>query len=195
MRDYSINKISTILTPALAIYTDIVEHNIDRTLHLLEKSPERWRPHVKTAKLRRIMQMLTDRKVAAFKCATTAELVTACESGASDVLLAFPVIGANALRVMHISQAFPHVAVSVLADSMVHIEQWHGSNIGIFVDVNPGMNRTGVQANAEQIVQLARCIEKTKLVFRPFPVPSLIQVFGTLNSCTEFPLAQLFMEI
>jgi D-serine deaminase-like pyridoxal phosphate-dependent protein len=47
------------------------------------------------------------------------------------------------------------------------VRQWQGSRVGLFVDINPGMDRTGVeQAHAEQIVALARTIANSGLDFR-----------------------------
>ena len=61
--------------------------------------------------------MLVERGVRNFKCATTLELLVACRSGAADVLLAFPVMGANARRVREIADQFPDIRISVLAEN------------------------------------------------------------------------------
>jgi D-serine deaminase-like pyridoxal phosphate-dependent protein len=101
--DYLIKESSTILTPALAIYVDMVEHNIKTTVGLLSGNANRWRPHLKTVKLSYVMKMLVGHGVMAFKCATTLELLKACEAGARDVLLAFPAVGPTASRVVEIA--------------------------------------------------------------------------------------------
>jgi D-serine deaminase-like pyridoxal phosphate-dependent protein len=154
---YALRGIERVLTPALAIHRDRVAQNIATTLRLLDGDASRWRPHVKTAKLAYTMRMLREAGVRQFKCATTLELATACEAGAEDVLVAYPVIGPSAERVRAIARQFPAVAVSVLVDNATALAGWHGTEIGIFVDVNPGMNRTGVeQEHADAIVELAR---------------------------------------
>ena len=92
-----------------------------------------------------------------FKCATTLELLVACRSGATDVLLAYPTMGANARRVQEIAQQFPDVRISVLAENEEQARQWSGSGVGIFIDINPGMNRTGIdQSQSEKIISVAR---------------------------------------
>src|SRR5580704_17050128 len=78
-----------VLTPALVVYPEIVASNIARTLHLLGGDPDRWRAHIKTAKLAYTLRMLVERGVRSFKCATTLELLVACDSGVADVLLAY----------------------------------------------------------------------------------------------------------
>lgn len=156
-----------IMTPALAIYPDAVEANIAATLRLLGGDPDRWRPHVKTAKIAAVMRLLVDRKVRQFKCATTLELMTACAAGATDVLLAYPAMGANAQRVRAISGDYPHVAISVLVESAEQLRQWRDTRIGIFLDINPGMNRTGIpQEDAPRIFALAKIIAAAGLRFR-----------------------------
>jgi D-serine deaminase-like pyridoxal phosphate-dependent protein len=164
---YKIHEIDNILTPALLIYRDLVTANIETTLRLLDHDANRWRPHVKTAKLSYVMKMLTARGVKTFKCATSLELLTAIRAGATDVLVAYPVIGANATRIRQIACEFPHVSVSVLVDHPRQVEGWRGSEISIFVDINPGMNRTGVeQDHAANVVELARTVRDAGLKFR-----------------------------
>jgi D-serine deaminase-like pyridoxal phosphate-dependent protein len=167
MLDYSLSSLDPILTPALAIYLDAVENNIQFTLDLLGGDPNRWRPHVKTAKIGAIMRMMVERGVVNFKCATTLELLTACRSGAADVLVAYPLVGANAQRVRDIAAEFPNVRVSALVENSEQVRQWQGSRVGLFVDINPGMDRTGVeQERADQVVTLARLIGEIGLEFR-----------------------------
>jgi hypothetical protein len=55
---YEIASVRKVMTPALAIYLDVVDSNSQRTLQLLNGNPERWRPQVKTAKLDAVMARL-----------------------------------------------------------------------------------------------------------------------------------------
>src|SRR5437762_318792 len=48
---YRVSDLDDVLTPALVVYPEMIERNIARTLHLLDGQAERWRPHIKTAKL------------------------------------------------------------------------------------------------------------------------------------------------
>ncbi len=164
---YEVSAIADVLTPALLFYPEIISANISRTVELLGGNPDRWRPHIKTAKLGYTLRMLVARGIRNFKCATTLELLVACQCGAADVLLAYPSVGANALRVREIAAQFPQVRISVLAENAEQLQQWRGSDVGIFLDINPGMNRTGIDQNdAGQVVALARAITATNLHFR-----------------------------
>jgi len=166
-RRYEIAGIEDVLTPALVLYPEIIAANIERTLELLAGNADRWRAHIKTAKLGYTLRLLVERGVRNFKCATTLELLVACQSGAKDVLYAYPAMGANALRAREIAEEFPDVRISVLAESDEQVRQWRDSRVGIFLDINPGMNRTGIeQSRREQIISLARAIVDAGLEFR-----------------------------
>jgi D-serine deaminase-like pyridoxal phosphate-dependent protein len=92
-----------------------------------------------------------------FKCATTLELLTACQAGAADVLLALAVSGGNARRVTEIAEKFPKTRISVLVESAAQVAVWRGTRVGVFIDVNSGMNRTGISGErAADVIQLAR---------------------------------------
>jgi len=164
---YAVSGIEDVLTPALLLYPDVIASNIDRTLDLLAGDANRWRVHIKTAKLAHTLRMLVERGVRNFKCATTLELLTACRSGALDVLLAYPAMGANARRTQEIAEQFPNVRISVLAENEAQVLQWRDSRVGIFLDINPGMNRTGIdQSQPGKIIELARAITAAGLAFR-----------------------------
>ena len=121
---YRVSAIDDVLTPALVMYPDVIASNIEQTLNLLSGDADRWRVHIKTAKAENTLRMLLDRGIRNFKCATTLELQVACRSGAADVLLAYPVMGANARRAGEIAQQFPDARISVLAENEEQVRQW-----------------------------------------------------------------------
>jgi len=164
---YRVSNIEDVLTPALMVYPEIISSNIAKTLHLLDGDANRWRVHVKTAKLEYALHMMAERGVLNFKCATTLELLVACRSGAKDVLVAYPMVGANARRVSEIADAYPHVRISILAENDDQVRQWQGTRVGVFLDINPGMNRTGIeQRDGAEVARLARAVMDADLEFR-----------------------------
>jgi D-serine deaminase-like pyridoxal phosphate-dependent protein len=164
---YRVSDTDNVLTPALVVYPEIIESNIAWTTHLLGGDADRWRAHIKTAKLAYTLRMLVERGCRNLKCATTLELLVACRSGAADVLLAYPVVGPSARRVHEIADQFPDVRISVLAENAEQVQQWQDSRIGVFLDINPGMNRTGVeQKHGDRVVRLVREVRCAGLEFR-----------------------------
>ena len=167
--DLNLYKFDTgrLLTPALAIYPELVRHNIRRMIDVLGGQACRWRPHLKTVKVAAMMKLLVAEAINTAKCATTRELLVACESGFSDVMVAFPHTGTNAGRVAQIATENPDVRVSTLIESPEQIAIWKDTPVGIFIDINPGMDRTGIErARVNDIVEQARAIEAAGLEFR-----------------------------
>jgi D-serine deaminase-like pyridoxal phosphate-dependent protein len=141
---YRVSRIEAVMTPALVVYPEIIASNIERTVELLGGDAGRWRVHIKTAKLGYTVRMMVERGIRNFKCATTLELLVACQCGAADVLLAYPSIGANARRVR---------------ENEEQVEGWRGSRVGVFLDINPGMNRTGIEESRRgEVISLVRAI-------------------------------------
>jgi D-serine deaminase-like pyridoxal phosphate-dependent protein len=175
------------LTPALLIDRDRVQHNITATLQVLGGDRNRWRPHVKTAKLGYTMRMLADAGVRQFKCATSLELSVACQAGAQDVLVAYPLTGANAARVRQIAAEHQDAAISVLVESASQIAQWRGSAASLFVDVNPGMNRTGVpEDDTDAILRLCQSIASSGVRFRGLHYyDGHLSKYSIAERCTE----------
>jgi D-serine deaminase-like pyridoxal phosphate-dependent protein len=164
---YRVANDEDVLTPALVVYPEIVACNIQAMLRLLDGDGGRWRVHIKTAKLSYTLRMLIESGVRNFKCATTLELLVACESGAQDVLVAYPLVGANARRVREIAEQFPKVRISILAENAEQLRQWPGSRVGVFLDINPGMNRTGIEQERQQeVLRLARMAAQAGAEFR-----------------------------
>lgn len=165
LTEYLLEDSGGLLTPALLLYADAVDHNIAVTIRVAG-GVERWRPHVKTAKLAWTMQRLLDHGLQAFKCATTRELDLLCQLGAQDVLLAYPVVGANARRVAAVAAAAPATRVSVLVEDVAQLAQWQATPVSVFLDLNSGMDRTGLTATADQVIALARAVHDHGLTLR-----------------------------
>jgi D-serine deaminase-like pyridoxal phosphate-dependent protein len=165
-RAYRISGIERMLTPALLVYGAVVDSNIAAAIQHAGGTPGRLRPHVKTAKLQRVIRRFVDFGITQCKCATTREFEIACASGMRDVLVAYPMMGRNAQRIQQLSAGYPDVAVSVLVDHPEQIKQWNPS-VGIFLDVNPGMDRTGIgSAQTEEVLKLVRAIQDSGRTFR-----------------------------
>src|SRR6267143_6223110 len=58
---YRVSSIEELLTPALALYPEILISNVERTLDLLGGDPNRLRVHIKTAKMSYTLSILLER--------------------------------------------------------------------------------------------------------------------------------------
>jgi D-serine deaminase-like pyridoxal phosphate-dependent protein len=159
-------ELTNIITPVLAIYPDVIDNNIDAMRKVLGGDVGRWQPHIKTSKLLSTMMQLCSRGVRRFKCATTLELLTACRAGAEEVLVAYSSDGPRAQRIQEIAAEYPSVAVAATVENEAQVGQWIGSGARLYIDINSGMNRTGIEIDREnEILALARLIVRSGIRF------------------------------
>lgn len=163
---YRLAREDDLLTPALLVFPAIVNANVRAVVGLLGGAADRWRAHVKSAKIPSVMRQLTAAGVVNLKCATPLELRVACEAGARDVLVAYPVVGPAVARVASIAREHPATRVAALVEHEGAVEAWRGAGVGLFVDVNPGMDRTGIPDTAvDRVIETARAIDAAGIRF------------------------------
>jgi D-serine deaminase-like pyridoxal phosphate-dependent protein len=146
---YRVADAANIPSPALLVYPERVERNLERMIALAGGAP-RLRPHAKTHKMREVLVRLLALGVTRSKCATIAEAELAASVGVPDVLLAYPLTGPNLARWAALVRAFPGMRFSVTADSASAVEALSGvgrelaAPIDVLLDLDVGMHRTGV---------------------------------------------------
>ena len=151
-----------LFSPALVVYLDRVRDNLRAMLVHTGGHPERWRPHVKTSKIPAVWSELARAGVHHYKCATAREAahlldVLAAEDVAqADVLLAYPLVGPELARLGELAGRHPDARLSILCEDPDAVDALP-AGLSIFVDVNPGMNRTGIPlAETDTILAVAR---------------------------------------
>ncbi|HEY9045756.1 MAG TPA: D-TA family PLP-dependent enzyme [Ohtaekwangia sp.] len=146
---FTINNIEQVDTPALAVYPDRIKENI-RILKTFVPDVTRLRPHMKTNKSPEVAKMLISEGITQFKCATIAEAEMLADAGAKDILLAYQPVGPKAERLAELTAKFPNTIFACLVDTIAtarHISnvfEKHASTIKVYIDLNVGMNRTGI---------------------------------------------------
>jgi D-serine deaminase-like pyridoxal phosphate-dependent protein len=146
---YTIADPSDLPTPALVVYPELVRKNVAELVRVAG-SPGRLRPHAKTHKTREATRMLLDAGVTKHKCATLAEADMLAGCGAPDVLVAYALVGPNPARLAGLAAKYPGTRFSALIDHPVHAAALSeafaakGLAVEFFVDLNVGMNRTGI---------------------------------------------------
>ena len=159
---YSINNIDAIDSPALVVYPGRVRENIAKAIQMVG-DVSKLRPHVKTNKMTEVCQLMMDAGITKFKCATIAEAEMLAQIGAPDVLLAYQPVGPKMERLVKLIQAYPNTRFSCLIDSKEIAAQLSGLckqkgiSLPVFIDVNNGMNRTGIAP--QQVMDLLREIK------------------------------------
>lgn len=167
---YAVDDANNIDSPALFVYKDRVKENI-RLLKSMVNDVHILRPHVKTNKMAEVCSMMLEEGITKFKCATIAEAEMLATIGAPDVLLAYQPVGPKAERFANLIKAYPSVHFACLTDneeSAKHISkvaEVNGIVINVFIDLNIGMNRTGiVPEKALPLVAFILSLKNIKLV-------------------------------
>ena len=147
---YLIDEVDRLDSPALVFYQERMTANIEklkRSIHHIN----RLRPHVKTHKTIEITLQLLAAGITKFKCATIAEAEMLGISKAPDVLLAYQPTGPKIDRFIQLIKTYPATSFSCLIDNefslkaIAHAALTAGVIARLFIDLNVGMNRTGIQ--------------------------------------------------
>lgn len=152
---YRINRPEDIETPAFLVYEDLVRNNISEVVRVCG-SPERVVPHVKTHKSADILSLQVGAGMTSFKCATLKEAELLAEGGAREIIVAYPLLHPKKMgRFMALVGKHPDIRFRVIASTHEHLAGLseaavaNKQEIGVYVDLDTGMHRTGVQPGEE----------------------------------------------
>lgn len=159
---FTVQDIETLTTPSLLVYPDRIEHNIREMLRIAG-SAKKLRPHIKTYKMAEVIQMQEQHGINKFKCATIAEMELLATTGATDILLAMQPVGPDIKRFFEVAANFPNTVFACLVDNLGIINKIGAialerkQKVGAFIDINNGMNRTGIVPSTE-VLELFKSI-------------------------------------
>ncbi len=148
---YNIQDTSQIITPAIVLFREILEQNLDKMIEIAGDAA-RLRPHCKTHKMREVVRLQLERGISKHKAATFAEAEMLVTAGAPDVILAYNMVGPNLGRAVQFVQRFPDVAFAVTADhagpigALGQAARQADCTIDVLLDLDTGQHRTGVAA-------------------------------------------------
>ncbi len=140
---------SQLNSPCLMVDPLVVKKNIEEMINMIG-DVNRLRPHIKTHKTAEGILLMMEAGIHQFKCATIAEAELLATNGVKDVLLAYQPVGPNVERLFELQKKYPSVQFACLTD---HIDaanmmgdyfQQFASSMKVYVDLNVGMNRTGI---------------------------------------------------
>jgi D-serine deaminase-like pyridoxal phosphate-dependent protein len=151
-------------TPALVLHAPLVRRNIQKLAQYAAAHGIAVRPHAKTHKSREIAQLQLAAGAIGLTVAKVSEAEALTDPG-QDVLLAYPPVGIE--RATRLARLARDRTVRAAVDSVAAIEQVSvaarnaGVTIGLLVDFDVGLGRTGVQTRDESL-QLAQAIDRAK---------------------------------
>lgn len=139
-------------SPALLVYPDRVQQNITAAI-AMTGNPDRLRPHIKTHKTKEVAQLFIQAGIQQFKCATIAEAELLGMCNAHHVLLAYQPLGPKLDRFFSLIEHYTNTAYACVVDnidaamSMAAKAKTRNTILNIYIDLNVGMNRTGISPN------------------------------------------------
>jgi D-serine deaminase-like pyridoxal phosphate-dependent protein len=163
---YLINDIKKLDSPSLVIFPERVKKNIQMAISMVD-SIDHLRPHVKTNKSADATQLMLDAGIRKFKCATIAEAEMLGIMKAPDVVLAYQPLGPKLKRFIELIKKFSSTKFSFLTDNMVALKEQVAAfaenelEVPVYIDLNTGMNRTGIVAD-EKAIELVQFCNTTK---------------------------------
>lgn len=152
---YELQHTEEIITPQLVYYKEIVKENIKKAIVRAGGAQRLW-PHVKSHKTAGMVKLQMDMGITRFKCATIAEAEMLAECGVQDILLAYPLVGPNIRRFIELEIKYPDLHFWAIGEDYRMLEQLaaQSEQAGIktrtLLDINMGMNRTGVDFDQAQ---------------------------------------------
>ncbi|MEP7383781.1 MAG: alanine racemase [Gemmatimonadota bacterium] len=161
-------RIEQLETPAALVDLDILAQNMDRMAEYSALHGLSLRPHVKTHKSPRIAAEQLRLGAIGLSCATPRELEVMADV-TNDLLLAYPLLGAPKLaRVLSLPL---NVQLTVAVDSMIAVDALAATArildrpVHVYVELDVGMHRVGVQRVDDAIALAVRVKEQPPLVF------------------------------
>lgn len=153
---YLVTNVDEIPSPSLLIYRDLVRSNIDQMLDIAG-GPDRLRPHVKTHKMPRIVQMELEAGITKHKCATLAEARMLAESGVPDVFIAYQMVGPNIGRLIELIRRFPNTTFRPMVDhpapatALSDAASRASLVVEALLDLDIGQHRTGIAPGPDAV--------------------------------------------
>jgi D-threonine aldolase len=158
---YQLLDADELFTPAIVFYPELIRTNIAAVI-AAAGVPARLRPHVKTHKTAEIVKLQLAAGVTKHKCATIAEAEMLAAAGVPDVLIAYPLVGPNIKRLVKLVERFPKTQFASLIDHPQQLAplakgmQAAGITLPVLIDLNVGMNRTGIAPGPDAIALYAK---------------------------------------
>jgi D-serine deaminase-like pyridoxal phosphate-dependent protein len=162
---YQIHHPEQLDSPCLVIYPDRMHGNIHLLKDMVNNDIQRLRPHVKTHKTKEVTQAILSAGIRKFKCATISEAEMLGMCNVDDALLAYQPIGPKLERFIALIDRYPGTVFSCLVDNLEsaqHISESAIQNniiIPVYIDLNIGMNRTGVKPGESALQLYEDCVK------------------------------------
>lgn len=160
--------LDAVATPAVVVSRDRLVANIARVQAIADAYGVRLRPHIKTHKCLEVAHAQLAAGAVGFTCSKTEEAAVFIADGAPSVTVAYPVVDpAKAAALMAAARvsgtalrfiADGDAAVDALADAAART----GVAVGVFIKIDVGLHRVGLEESDPRLVPLAQRIARAR---------------------------------
>ena len=164
---YDIQNIEDIDSPSIVLYEDRMMYNLQQMVAMVGGDTSKLMPHIKTNKMPKVVGRMILLGIKNFKASTIAEAEMAGRVGANSVLIAHQLVGPKIQHLVSLIQQLPKTRFFTIVDNLDTLKtlqvEAHKNNvqIGVYIDVNSGMDRSGVKIGAameELLKELPSCM-------------------------------------
>lgn len=144
-----------VVTPALLLDLEVARRNIDKMAGLLESMPARIRPHIKVHKSPDLARMQVEAGAIGISTATVWEAIVMVRTGLDSIFIVNTVAGREKLAAIAGLAREAEVMVAVdeaeNAADVARAARAAGSTVGVLIELDTGMDRAGVDTEAEAL--------------------------------------------
>jgi D-serine deaminase-like pyridoxal phosphate-dependent protein len=172
-----------LVTPALVLDLPAAKRNVNRMADRIRALPAGIRPHVKVHKSPELARLQIEAGAIGVSTATVWEAIVLVQSGLDHILVVNTIVGPNKIRALAELAREAEVMVAVddpsNIDALAAAVQAAGSQLGVLVEVDTGMDRCGADSPGEAL-DLARRVAASRGL-------NLLGVTGYEGHCSNTP--------
>ena len=173
-----------ISTPALIVDLDVLEQNLERMASYCREHKIGLRPHTKTHKTPEVARMQVDHGALGLTVAKAGEAEVMVNSGLDEVLVAYPIFGAEKLDRLATLARDRHILVSLddeaTAQGLARAAAGRDAKIGVLVEFDSGSHRCGLEPGPACVALAKKIQQLPGLTFR-----GLMAFFGSVWGTLE----------
>src|SRR5438067_78709 len=152
------NDFAHLQTPAFLVDRNIVEQNCARMREKARESGVAFRPHVKTHKTIEIARMQHGGALGPITVSTIAEAEFFADAGFKDITYAVPIAPEKIDRAAALARKIETLNLLLDSDSALQALEARKQRFDVFLKVDCGYHRAGVDPDSDAGVQLAKAI-------------------------------------
>lgn len=155
-------QINILDTPSLLLDLNKLENNLSEMNQVAKNNHIQWRPHIKTHKSVHIAKLQLEKGATGITVAKVDEADVMVKAGIENILIAYPISSKQKLeRVRALAKkALVILAIDSIEQGELVNSAFEDSKIEVWIKVNSGLNRCGVES--DEVLPLAKALQKLK---------------------------------